>query len=535
MLAAPAGAPCCAPPMNDPVETEFKLRATGPLEVAAVDASLRALASVRASSSIRHVDVYFDDDRGSLRAAGIGLRLRRSDDGAELCCKGRARVVDGRFERGELELPWPHAHLPQRAAELPPELADRVEPFTRLRPLQPFLELATWRDARIVTHAGHDVCELVVDQVTASADGRSATFAEVELEVLDDLATTEQLATALRQHLPLQPAEQDKPTHAAGLLGLLPPPAVAAAPWTGATPLGDALRSIVKAHGADLLAAEAAVRGGDGAAALHTLRVALRRLRSLVRSCRDAWPAERAERALQCLAELGRTCGSCRDHDVMLELVGDGLARLPSALRQGGDAALQQLRVQRDAAAATLQRQLRTAEHLQQLDALFADLDAIGHDATGPDGAAANAPLATALPHHFAPAIARVRKLLEKLPAELPLLAVHELRLAVKRLRYLAEEFAELPGHDYARSLAALTTLQQALGGVCDAEAAAERLAHTATTVGDAAQAAVFGALAMWQHHRAGRARNAAGKALAKADRKKVWRRFPAAEVDTPS
>lgn len=517
--------------MNDPVETEFKLRATGPLEVAAVDASLRALASVRASSSHRHVDTYFDDDRGSLRAAGLGLRLRRSDDGAVLCCKGRARVVDGRFERSELELPWPHAAVPQRASELPPELADRVEPFTRLRPLQPFLELATWRDARIVAHAGHDVCELVVDQVTASADGRSVAFAEVELEVLDDLATTEQLATALRQHLPLQPAEHDKPTHAAAMLALprSTPPAPTA-PWTAATPLGEALRTIVANHVAMLLEAEAAVRAGDGAAALHTLRVALRRLRSLVRSCRDAWPAERAERALQCLAELGRTCGTCRDHDVMLELVAAGIARLPPALRHGGDAALQQLQAQRDAAAATLQRQLRTPEHLQQLDALFADLDALDHDA-----AAANAPLAAALPHHFAPAIARVRKLVEKLPSELPLAAVHELRLSVKRLRYLAEEFVELPGHDYARSLAALATLQQALGGVCDAEAAAERLAHAATTASDSGQAAAFGALAMWQQHRAGRARNAAEKALAKTDRKKVWRRFPATEADTPS
>lgn len=517
--------------MNDPVETEFKLRATGPLEVAAVDASLRALASVRASSNRRHVDLYLDDERGSLRAAGIGLRLRRRDDGVMLCCKGRARVLDGRFERSELELPWPHANVPQHAAELPPALADRVEPFTRLRALQPFLELATWRDARIVTHAGHDVCELVVDQVTANANGNSVAFAEIELEVLEDLATTEQLATALRQQLPLQPAEQDKPTHAAALLGLLPTtPSFAPTPWTGATPLGEALRGIVEARSAALLAAEAAVRAGDGAAALHTLRVALRRLRSLVRSCRDAWPAEHAERALQSLAEFGRTCGSCRDHDVMLELVSDGIARLPSALRQGGDAALQQLSAQRDAATATLQRQLRTAEHLQQLDTLLADLGTIDHD-----GAAASTPLAMVLPHHFAPAITRVRKLLEKLPSDLPLATVHELRLAVKRLRYLAEEFAELPGHDYERSLAVLTALQQALGGVCDAEAAAERLAHAATNGGDAAQAAVFGALAMWQHHRASRARNAAEKALAKVDRKKVWRRFPAAEADAPS
>ena len=161
---------------------------------------------------------------------------------------------------------------------------------------------------------------------------------------------------------------------------------------------------------------------------------------------------------------------------------------------------------------------------------MFADLGAIDHDA-----AAANAPLAAALPHHFAPAIARVRKLAEKVPSELPLAAVHELRLAVKRLRYLAEEFVELPDHDYARSLAALATLQQALGGVCDAEAAAERLAHAATTASATDQAAAFGALAMWQQHRAGRARSAAGKALTKVDRKKVWRRFPAPETEMPS
>jgi triphosphatase len=514
--------------MHDPVETEFKLRATGPLEVAAVDACLRTLANVRESSSRRHVDTYFDDARGSLRAAGIGLRLRRGEGDSLLCCKGSARIVDGRFERHELELPWPHAHLPQQASELPPELADRVEPFTRLGALLPFLELTTWRDVRLVAHAGHDVCELVVDQVTASADGRSATFAEIELEVLDDLATTEQLATALRQRLPLQAADHDKPTHATLLLGL--PQPVPPGAWTADTPLGEALRGIVAAHGAMLRTAEAEVRAGDGSAALHTLRVAIRRLRSLVRSCREAWQAEPAERALRSLAELGRTCGECRDHDVMLELVAEGCSRLPAKLRPAGEAALLAMSGQRDTTAATLRQQLRTTDHQRQLEALFRDLEAIADDEPG-----AATPLGTALPHHFAPATARVRKLLEKLPPELPLAAVHELRLAVKRLRYLAEEFVELPGHDFARALARLAAVQQTLGSICDAEAAAERLAHAANTADRAEAAAALGALAMWQHHRAARARAAAEKALAKADRKKVWRRFPAPPTDAPS
>ena len=60
--------------MADNIEIEFKLRATRPLEVAVVDATVRELGfGCRAVATSEHVDTYFDDNDGSLGRAGIGL------------------------------------------------------------------------------------------------------------------------------------------------------------------------------------------------------------------------------------------------------------------------------------------------------------------------------------------------------------------------------------------------------------------------------------------------------------------------------
>src|SRR5687768_3009701 len=116
--------------MTPPTETEFKLRATRPIEVALVDAALRELAvPVRTAISGTHVDEYLDDAGGSLAASGIGLRLRRAADGQRLACKARTRAVDGLFVRDEHEAPWAGDEAPRSAQQLPDALRDLVEPF----------------------------------------------------------------------------------------------------------------------------------------------------------------------------------------------------------------------------------------------------------------------------------------------------------------------------------------------------------------------------------------------------------------------
>ena len=508
--------------MDAPTETEFKLRAHGSLEVAAVDAALRELAAIDRTSSAQHRDLYLDDAAGSLQRAGIGLRLRRRADRAELCVKTRARIAAGRFDRLELEVAWPSADAPHFAHELPPLLRDQVEPFVLLSPLVQCLELRVHRDLRVVRCDDRPVCELVVDHVEAFAADRSFAFAEIELEVLEDAATVEQLALALRARLPLVPAEEDKPSHALRRLGLSRSSS-GPTPLLPETPLGTALRAIVGHHLATLRAAEARVRSEPDPEALHTLRVALRRLRSLVRSCRDAWASDAAEQALGQLAEFARACGPRRDLDVLLATVQDGLPCLPPELAIGHGAVVQRLTAERAQLDATLQERLRHHDHLQAMHDLAGQLDRL--DDERPQVAE---PLALALPTRLARAGDRLRRLLRALPADLPLPAVHELRLASKRLRYLAEEFVDVPGHVYVRSLEAIVTLQQALGSVCDHAAAATRLAMLALGEGvTGSEAAALGGLATWQQQRGLAARRKATKALAAVDRKKVWRRFP--------
>ena len=156
--------------MTTHTETEFKLRALRPIEVDAVDAVVRDAGLIcGVSDSSRHVDTYFDDESGSLTRAGIGLRVREDKSGARVTCKHKGTQDGGLFVRSEYEAEWPEDRAPRTADDLPPSLRDAVEPFVLGRALVPILRLETQRDARVVQRAEHDICELAIDRVAASA------------------------------------------------------------------------------------------------------------------------------------------------------------------------------------------------------------------------------------------------------------------------------------------------------------------------------------------------------------------------------
>src|SRR5262245_56415936 len=318
--------------MPDHIETEFKLRATRPLEVAVVDAAVRDLGfGCRAMATSQHVDTCLDDDDGSRGRAGIGLRLRTTRSGNRVTCKARGTRENGKFVREEHEADWPADAAPRSARELPPPLRDAVEPFVLDRALVPTLQLATQREARVLQHDERDLCELAIDHVEATAAGRAASFQEIELEVVDDVADNERLAQALLQRLPLLAAEDDKPTHAATRLGLPPAPALAPAP-TADTSVADAVAAIATHHLDAMRRAEGGVRADRDPEDLHTMRVAVRRLRSIVRAFRDLWPETTATWLLDQLGDLGRRLGGVRDLDVLLAGLADDLPELPAPL-----------------------------------------------------------------------------------------------------------------------------------------------------------------------------------------------------------
>ncbi len=511
--------------MQRDVETEFKLRATGDLEVPAIDAAVREAGFVpRAADTRRHVDAYLDDARGSLRRAGIGLRLRDVGGSRDLTCKMRGQRNGSLFVRDEWTAPWQLATAPCTAAELPPPLRDAVEPFVLDRPLVEALQLVTRRDRRTLQSDSRDLCELAIDHVQATAAGRSASFVEVEIEVFDDLPGCERLADRLARGLPLQTADDDKPGHAAALLGLQRDPN-GTAPVRASMPVGEAVAAIVRPLLLELQHAEAGVRRDDDDAHLHAMRVASRRLRALLGSFGDLWPASERKWLLEHLGETGRRLGALRDLDVVLVDLPPAIDRLPTSLRRASPAVLDWIgRCRRNTRAQVVQW-LGSAARLSDQRRLC---DAI---AALPFGDAAAEPLADELPRRLTRATRRVRKLARSMDAGLPFEPLHRLRLACKRLRYLAEAFGALPGHDYDKSVAAVARLQQSLGTVCDHELATRRLGEwipsAAAAIGDNLHvAALLGALASRAALAAERSRKRAGRDLARVDRKRVYRRF---------
>jgi adenylate cyclase class 2 len=86
--------------MGEPRETEIKLRLAS---VEAARDSLRRIGARRVRERHFEDNVLFDDARGSLRARGTVLRLRRTPHGAVLTFKGPRELEDGVKSRAERE------------------------------------------------------------------------------------------------------------------------------------------------------------------------------------------------------------------------------------------------------------------------------------------------------------------------------------------------------------------------------------------------------------------------------------------------
>lgn len=513
--------------MADHVETEFKLRAARPIEVAAMDAAIREAGfHCRAIDERHHVDVYLDDAHRSLWRSGIGLRVRDDRGHRTVTCKTRARRDGALFVRSEREAPWPGQGLPTVACDLPAELRDATESLTLDRPLAAILHLTVERESRLLQVDGRDVCTVVLDRVEASAGARTVAFAEIEIEIelVDELPLCERLAQTFLEHLPVRAAEDDKPSHAANLLGVaaLAPPPTAPDPEA---PTGATVIELVRHHLSAMSRAEIGVRTGGGADSPHEMRVALRRARGLVRAFRSLWPDDAATWLLDQLRATSRRLGELRDLDVLLADLPARCERLPAGLLGPAiETLLPRVRTRRDRVLAELRTWLGSPRRLADARALDERLGAIVTNEL------AAQPIAESLAPRLAQLVATTRKLATALPHDLPHDPTHRLRVAVKRLRYFVEDFAAFAAADHTRALRRLVELQGALGVVCDHERATHLLMDLIETAaadgGQAALAASLGGVATLHARDGRRARKRALRALARLDRRKVWRRL---------
>ena len=206
---------------------------------------------------------------------------------------------------------------------------------------------------------------------------------------------------------------------------------------------------------------------GDRDEALHDFRVALRRLRSLLRSHRTSFAVEFPKKELRRIAALARDTNPGRDAEVQLAWLVTLSDELKPAERAGHRVLLRELEQRRDESYRKVEREI-VRDFAGLAESLGARLAAyrIAIDLERP-----------AHPPSFA---AATREALDKGAAELfaKLAAIHtaadeseghEARIAAKRLRYLAEPVS--PWIVAAeRPIAVLKQLQDLLGELHDGQ-----------------------------------------------------------------
>lgn len=228
------------------------------------------------------------------------------------------------------------------------------------------------------------------------------------------------------------------------------------------------------------LRARLAVPEPHDVAGLHGLRVTLRRVRTVLAVIDRAAPSPAVERLRAGLAAVARVVGAARDWDVF---VTDTLPKLAPAPTSDGFVAVAITAARlRDAAHAAVdgcRHGLETGHTL----AHFADLVARGgwpEPGSSLGGAPLDALARPTLDRLHTRALKRGRRLARQ-DAD----ARHQLRLAVKRLRYAVDLFAPvLDGDGQAGYRRRLVALQDALGRGND-RATARRLAETLAAATD--------------------------------------------------
>jgi CHAD domain-containing protein len=422
-------------------------------------------------------DTYCDTEDWRIHRAGFTLRIRRTAVGAEATLKSMAAGVDGLRDRREMNEPVP-AEAGTDLAALPGPVGAAVRSLTGSRPLRSLFDLQTTRRPFALILNGAEVGEVTLDTTTvpAPSGGAPLTLRRIEVEVAAErLDEALPFVEALRAACGLVPAQIGK--FAAGLwvhaLVPLGMPELGPTAITPSMSTGEVVFAVLRRHCTAMLAHEPGTRLGEDAEELHDMRVAIRRLRTIIRLFKDALPA-RAQRLRAELGWIGRVLGEVRDQDVQLAQVRGWMeAALP-----GESAALALLLpVYERRREAARRRMLRTLDS-RRYERLTAGLIRMLRRGPSRRLPAARRPIVETAPDLIERRFRQMRKAARRLTADAPPAAYHALRIRGKRLRYAVEAVTDIYGDPARKLIKRLVAVQDILGEMQDAHVAITHL-HT--------------------------------------------------------
>ena len=510
------------------IETELKI-ALDPATAARLGRG--AVAGLREGPRRRErlVSIYVDTADHALAAAGIALRLRRiGRRWVQTVKRGRRAGGAGLFSHEEIEIPAPGGRLALDGPD-PSGAIAAIRAAAGEAPLQPVFETRVDRASERLRLAG-GLVELALDRGEVVAGEARAGILEAEIELVEgEVGAVFAAARALFPGGPVCFATANKSAlgyrlaRGEGAPGPAGPRHARPVAFGPGASLETVARDVLRDCFAQISQNVAIVLAGDDIEGPHQLRVGLRRLRTALAVFGPSLGPARLAALSRGAQWLGQVVGRLRDADVLVAEV------VPDATGNGLDAPA------RAALTAALTR--RRAEIRAEVRAALAGPEATGFvfdlleaietrrwldpaDYAQTDRLAA--PIGGVAAGLLDARLAKARKRgkgVETRDVE----ALHELRKALKKLRYAADMLAPIfPAKRVAAYVGALKELQDAFGSLNDGAMAAEKLTGAeAPGRGDAAvQRAVgwtLGTLA----------------ARAEVDRPKLfrrWRAFAAAE-----
>jgi CHAD domain-containing protein len=439
--------------------------------------------------------------------ASSRITLRRRTGGVDAGWHVKHPVTDQPDARTELRLP-----LGRRSDDVPVEARDAVCEATGGAALRPVARIRTYRMERSLCDGGGRVLALLADDlVSSNAAGERAVmqrWRELEVELVDGGPEVLDALDRVLREAGARPAEAS--SKLARALAERYPSAPATQPEDGV--LDQYVRSQITA-----------IRGCDPGArradpdAIHDMRVAVRRLRSTLRTFRALLDRDRSEPLRDELQWLGGALGGVRDGKVMCDRLLAAVAAEPPELVVGPVAD----RIRSELASTTGEAHRRLTAELDgvRYQALLAAVDEFANDLPA-------RPSPRRLHRLARKALRRadnkLRNAMATDPAERDV-PLHEARKAYKRARYAVETLVPLAGKPARRLANRLSALQDVLGAHQDGVITGQLLRDLGIRAHlDGDNAFTFGLLHARQHH-AGEQQFAHLKtALRRTDRRKV-------------
>jgi CHAD domain-containing protein len=397
---------------------------------------------------------YFDTDDLRLARWGVSFCHRL---GRDWSVRLPSQSDTPALSRPELTFSGNHDRPPAAAVDL-------VQAFTRSAELASRTQVWTVRNRIEIRDWGGNVLADVVDVETSVLEVRRALrLRRVEVDIHDDtpLELLDQLLGRLRTAGAGDLDSTPEHTRILGSQAEAPPEVVVPTLASGAT-AGDVVRRAIAASVVRLVEHDPVVRLDLDPEGVHQARVATRRIRSDLRTFGPLLEPEWAAALTDELRWLAGDLGRVRDGDVMLERTRTRVTELgpdpPDATH-----VLAALEAERDEALVELLESLRSERYVALLERLIV--------------AASEPVLLLAADHPAVEVVPDVvqrpwRKLRRRVRAfeEAPTdEALHDVRIATKRVRYAAEAVTPVVGRQAQSFAAAAAALQGVLGEFNDA------------------------------------------------------------------